>query len=242
MKVAYSLKDDPKHIAQVQKATLTTDDFGIESTDGLFGSPEWWDRIANGGLPVHTLRGTIAERFMGSMGDWPEIRILSDTGEKSSWTREVNRREQDALYRVGRHIEIDYVLQKHRGKSSARKPEHKVVVEIRVEPDAEGDVPGAYEKLLAHEIAQRVLTAPILLVFEASYQLAELGRPPGVMPAEAHRVFLDAYAECDRLIGGRRLPNDPEARSKAMHQIQELETRWTDSIFVACRKIVENQT
>ena len=48
MKIAYKLRDDPKHIAQVQKATLTTDDFGIEPTDGLFGSPEWWDRIANG--------------------------------------------------------------------------------------------------------------------------------------------------------------------------------------------------
>jgi hypothetical protein len=124
MKIAYRLRDNPKHIEQVQKATLTTDDFGIEPTGGLFGSPEWWGRIANGELPIHTLRGTITERFMGSMGDWPEIRILSDTGEKSSWTREVNHREQDALYRVGRQIEIDYVLQKHRGKSWARNPEH----------------------------------------------------------------------------------------------------------------------
>ncbi len=100
MKIAYRLKDNAKHIAQVQKATLTTDNFGIELTDGLFGSAEWWNRIASGELSVHTLRGTITERFMGSMGDWPEIRVCSETGEKSSWTREVNNREQDALYRM----------------------------------------------------------------------------------------------------------------------------------------------
>ena len=238
MKVAYSLKDDPKRIAQVQKATLTTADFGVEPTDGLFGSPEWWDRIANGALLVHTLRGTITERFMGSMGDWPEIRVLSDTGEKSSWTREVNTREQDALYRVGRHIEIDYVLQKHRGKSSALSPEHKVVLEIRVEPDAEGDVLGAYEKLLAHEIAQRVLTAPILFVGEASYRLAELGRAPGVMPHEIHRVFADARSELEGLLGGHQITNSEE-RKEFDRKIADLEARWKDRVIAACRNLLD---
>jgi len=55
---------------------------------------------------------------MGSMGDWPEISVLSDAGDKSEWTREVNRKEQDALYRVGRPIEIAYVLQRHRSKNT----------------------------------------------------------------------------------------------------------------------------
>jgi hypothetical protein len=242
MKVAYRLKEDSNHIAQVQKATLTTEQFGIEPTDGLFGSAEWWDRIASGGLPVHTLRGTITERFMGSMGDWPEIRVLSDAGEKSEWTREVNRKEQDALYRIGRSIEIDYVLQRHRSKSSAHQKEHKVVLEIRVEPDADGDSPGVYEKLLAKETAHRVLTAPILVVLDASYQLAELGRTPRVMPDDVHRVFVDACAECDRLVSGRRLPSDPEARREATMKIQELESRWKERIFAACRLIVEDQS
>jgi len=64
---------------------------------------------------------------MGSMGDWPEVRVLSDTAEISSWTREVNRKEQDALHRVGRHIDIDYVLQKHRGKFSTQNPERSAL-------------------------------------------------------------------------------------------------------------------
>jgi hypothetical protein len=238
MQVAYCLKDNPKHIAEVQKATLTTDEFGIEPTDGLFGSPEWWDRIAGGALPLHTLSGTITGRFMGSMGDWPMIRVLSDAGEQSSWTREVNREEQDALYRVGRHIEIDYVLQKHRGKSWARNPEHhKVVLEIRVEPDAEGEVPGAYEKLLAQEIAHRVLTAPILYVGEASYRLAELGRIPGVMSHEVHRVFASARTELESLIGGRQIA-DSEERKQFDRKMADIEARWKDKVIAACRKIV----
>ena len=73
MKIAYRLRDNAKHIAQVQKATLTTDDFGIEPTDGLFGSAEWRNRIASGELTVHTLRGTITERFMAHYTLPPDV-------------------------------------------------------------------------------------------------------------------------------------------------------------------------
>ena len=52
IKLAYRLRDNAKHIAHAQKATLTTDDFGIEPTDGLFGSAEWWNRVASGELTV----------------------------------------------------------------------------------------------------------------------------------------------------------------------------------------------
>ena len=239
MQVAYRLKDDAKHIAQVQKATLTTDEFGIEPTDGLFGSPEWWNRISGGALPLHTHKGTITERYMGSMGDWPMIRVLSDAGEKSDWTREVNRKEQDALYRVGRRIEIDYVLQQHRGKFRARNPEHrKIVLEIRVEPDAGGDAPGAYEKLLAREIAHRVLTAPILYVGEASYQLAELGRTPGVMSHEVHNVFTSARSELESLINGCPIANSEE-RKQFDRTHADLEARWKDKVIAACREILD---
>jgi hypothetical protein len=134
------------------------------------------------------------------------------------------------------------LYERFRGKSLAQKKEHKEVLEIRVEPDMEGDVPGVYEKLLANETAHRVLTAPILLVFEAAYQLAELGQTPRVMPDDVHRVFVAACTECDRLIGGRRAPSDPEARREATRQIQELETRWKDRIFAACQKIAESES
>ena len=157
---------------------------------------------------------------------------------KIKLTREVNLREQHALYWVGRHIEIDNVLRKHRGKSSARNPKHKVVLEIRVEPDAERGVPGAYEKLLAREIAHRVLSAPILFVAEASYRLADLGRTPGVMSHEVDRVFASARSDLEGLIGSHQTASS-EQRKQFDRKIADLEGRWKDKVIAACRKMLD---
>jgi hypothetical protein len=135
MKTAYRLSDDVEHIGRVQSATTTTEEFGIEPTHGLFGSPDWWNRIASRELPLQTANGVITQVYMGSMGDWPEFAMRSDSGEELRWTREVNSKEQDALYRVGRRVEVDYVIQRHRPKSWDRGAETKCVIEIRVNDD-----------------------------------------------------------------------------------------------------------
>jgi hypothetical protein len=59
--IVYQLKADTKFVEQVQHATRTTKEFGIEPTHGLFGTEEWWKQIANGSLPVVTLTGFIAK-------------------------------------------------------------------------------------------------------------------------------------------------------------------------------------
>ena len=113
MITVYSLRKDTQRVEQVQKATLTTKDFGIQPTHGLFGSPDWWRNIENGELPVQTLRGIISRVYMGSMGDWPEFQVASeDNGITESFTRMFHKREQDAAYQVGKKIEVDYVWQK----------------------------------------------------------------------------------------------------------------------------------
>jgi hypothetical protein len=81
----------------------------------------------------------------------PNKLVKSDDGETSHWTREVNLKEQDALYIPGQRIEIDYVLQHHRPKSHDKGGETKLIVEIRVEPTAQ--TPGSYERLRAKELA-----------------------------------------------------------------------------------------
>lgn len=136
MKIAYSLRNDEEHIRRVQRATTTTEEFGIEPTHGLYGSTEWWNRIAIGDLQVRTASGVITKVYMGSMGDWPEFQMVSESGEVSQWTREVNLKEQDALYLVGQRVEVDYVLQRHRPKSWDRGAETRCVIEIRVADDA----------------------------------------------------------------------------------------------------------
>jgi hypothetical protein len=133
LKTAYQLSKNEKFIQQVQRATITTEEFGIEPTHGIFGSSEWWETIASGELPVQTASGVITQVYMGSMNDWPEFAMEIDSGEVLRWTREVNTKEQDALYRVGRRVEVDYVLQRHRPKSWDRGAETKCVIEIRVD-------------------------------------------------------------------------------------------------------------
>ena len=47
----YDLHDDHQRIRWMQEATMTTRDFGLEPTHGLFGSNGWWLNIENGNLP-----------------------------------------------------------------------------------------------------------------------------------------------------------------------------------------------
>jgi hypothetical protein len=126
----YRLQSDRREIREVQEVTRTTDRWGIEPTHGLFGSSEWWQRIRDGSLPVHHIKGKISRVYMGSMNDWPEFAMLSDTGEESEWSRYANEPEFAAFYTVGRPIEIDYVIQSTRSMPADFQ---KILLEIRVD-------------------------------------------------------------------------------------------------------------
>ncbi len=117
VRLVYDLRSDQERVSLTQKATLTTTDFGIEQTHGLFGSDVWWQEIEVGNLPIHTISGTITRVYMGSMNDWPEFEITEEDGTTSNWTRESNSKEQADLYLCGRKAEIDYVVQHLRRKS-----------------------------------------------------------------------------------------------------------------------------
>jgi hypothetical protein len=132
MIVVYRLKEDSAFIEGVQRATPTTKNFGIEPTHGMFGSAEWWEKIAAGVLRVYTLSGKITDVYMASMNDWPEFKMLSDDGEESRWTRKRNAAARDSIYSIGSRIEIDYVLQRHRPESFDKGAEVKQVLEIRI--------------------------------------------------------------------------------------------------------------
>jgi hypothetical protein len=112
----YDLRQDEQQIAAVQKATLSTEEYGLEPTHGLFGSEEWWKQIADGRLPIETLKGTISRVYMGSMGDWPvfEIALLDSTTESFTRYQTPADGSQDYFYVVGRDIELDTVWQEAR--------------------------------------------------------------------------------------------------------------------------------
>ena len=132
MTIVYQLSSDIAHIEAVQKATRTTRDFGIEPTHGLFGSEEWWAQIRSGCLPTQTVRGSISRVYMGSMGDWPEFEVETEEHERLAWSRFANSPHLEALYEVGRAVEVDYVLQRHRPAAYDRGGTTKVVIEVRI--------------------------------------------------------------------------------------------------------------
>jgi hypothetical protein len=130
--VIYSLRKDKQKIDQIQKATLETDEFGLQQTHGLFGSTEWWAKIADGNLPLRTASGLISKVYLGSMGDWPEFKMCQSDGTELTWAREAQSKELDNAYKEGAVVEIDYVMQSFKPKSWNGATETKCVIEIRV--------------------------------------------------------------------------------------------------------------
>lgn len=129
----YSLAADTEQVEAIQKATLTTEEFGIQQTHGLFGSPEWWQQISDGNLQLHTARGHITRVYMGSMGDWPAFKMATASGEELTWTRMATSKELSVLYREGAVVEVQYVIQLHKPKSWNGATETKCVVAVRIQ-------------------------------------------------------------------------------------------------------------
>jgi hypothetical protein len=136
MITVYRLRDNYQYIKHVQEATLGTKEFGVQQTHGLFGSDAWWQQIASGALPLQIARGHIVSVYMGSMGDWPEFKMLCSDGTERTHTRELNNPQMDSLYRVGASIEIDYVVQHFKQAAYSKGAAHDCVIEIRLGHEA----------------------------------------------------------------------------------------------------------
>ncbi len=133
MITVYQLRQNKRQIESVQQATLKTLKFGIAQTHGLFGSDEWWKNIESGKLAVHTLKGVITRLFLGGMRDTEEFTMRLETGEELTWLRYADNKELFGFYAVGRQIEIDYVLQRHRLFSYGNfLRRHEEIIEIRI--------------------------------------------------------------------------------------------------------------
>jgi hypothetical protein len=84
---AYSLRLDAKFVAQVQKASLETKDYGFPPDPALFGSPGWWVMTEDGTFLSHRLEGVITWVGWGGMGDWPEYTLTAPDGTAHGFTR-----------------------------------------------------------------------------------------------------------------------------------------------------------
>ena len=135
----YRLQADKDYITEVQRATEKSDKFGIEPTHGVFASSEWWQHVREGTLPVHHVKGTISSVRMGSMNDWPEFTLRTARGEEFIWSRYANCPEFASLYTVGRPIEVDYVVQRHRATSAGPATQLSIPIAIRVDENSPSD-------------------------------------------------------------------------------------------------------
>jgi hypothetical protein len=138
MTTVYDLALDTAQIEWIQKATLTTTDYGIQQTHGLFGSAVWWKKISSGELPTTTLSGKITKVYMGSMGDWPMFEFIDASGVTQSFTREAQDTERSKLYAVGLVVEVDYVVQMHKKSFPDGSLDTKVVTAIRIQGEQDG--------------------------------------------------------------------------------------------------------
>ena len=133
----YDLREDERHIAAVQKATLATEEYGLEPTHGLFGSEEWWEKIADGQLPKETLKGIISRVYMGSMGDWPEFETALCDGSTEKFYRYQTPPDgsQERFYEVGRNIELDVIWQDARRNAPdwGLSQRSRTVLAVRIE-------------------------------------------------------------------------------------------------------------
>ena len=129
-------------MAAVRNATLATPGAGLRAEHGLIGSAAWWNAIASGHIPVHTVEGRVSRVVTSGLPspDWEEFQIESG-GQFSSWSRLTSggaggsreRAAKAALYRVGSAVLLTYVEQRIRHAIPGAPPLSKCVLEIWID-------------------------------------------------------------------------------------------------------------
>jgi hypothetical protein len=109
----YDLREDTPVIENIRNATLNTEDYGVASDHGLFGSEEWWAAIERGDLTVHTVEGVISDVYESGHNDFPQFEV-DDGTRKTDWVREGD----DSAYVIGAPVRIEYVVERHKPRWS----------------------------------------------------------------------------------------------------------------------------
>jgi hypothetical protein len=127
----YALRDDIETIASIQRATLETEEYGLEPDPALFGSADWWAAIDRGDLLVHEVAGRISKVYWASMNDWAEFELRTIEGETSTWTRLGDH----TRYVEGLEVSVSFVQQRFKAAGALRHGLHEAnhVLEIIVE-------------------------------------------------------------------------------------------------------------
>lgn len=137
--LAAELERDPDQVAQTQALTLDTSrpNMGLKGTEGLFGSPQWWESIRSGAIPSIQRSGVIQRVY--TVGQDPtempnEIEVLCSDGQQLKEGIYVNSERDIVHYQVGKRIDIRYALDELKAlQPSGQKNYLEVVLEVSVD-------------------------------------------------------------------------------------------------------------
>lgn len=110
MRTVYCLRSDPS-LASMQAASQGDGPHGLKQTHGLVGSPEWWEKVDKGSLPICTTSGIVFHFWPGHHGDWPEIELRESSGASSYWDCLIPAQEAVQHFVPEAQVEIDHVEQ-----------------------------------------------------------------------------------------------------------------------------------
>lgn len=118
MKLVYTLaeelKADPETVALTH--ALTQDKsrpyMGLKGTFGLYGSPEWWDNIEQGKMPLLRMSGIIKGTHVWGQDETEANTVSLELADGSIHYEGmyVNDEGDISLYQVGSRVEIVYAL------------------------------------------------------------------------------------------------------------------------------------
>jgi hypothetical protein len=117
MKVVYrlaeELKNDPGQVALAQALTQdkSRPSMGLKGTFGLFASPQWWDSIDQGRMPLLKLSGVIGRTYVAGQDESESVNsmelILADGSVRLEGIY-ANNEDDKKLFRVGCKVEVIY--------------------------------------------------------------------------------------------------------------------------------------
>lgn len=119
MKIVYllseKLKANPEYASSTQALTLnkTKPFIGLNGTNGLFGTNEWWDSIEQGKIPLLFISGIIRRAYV--TGQDPSnfnntVDLLQEDGTIRSVGIYTNRKADSKLFKIGYSASIVYAL------------------------------------------------------------------------------------------------------------------------------------
>ena len=121
MKIVYDLRTDHPTIAAMQRGSRGPGPVGLRVTHGIVGSPEWWAYIDEGQLPVHRVSGVVSGFWPGQWGGGPaEFEMQGTDGATSHWLCNLETRRARAEFRLGRAVEVRFVIQELKTTSAGR--------------------------------------------------------------------------------------------------------------------------